>query len=70
MANETLDLAIDLLTRKSLTPNDAGCHDLGESRPQNLLAKSSAFQSGSAVWHMIGNLQRNKARRVVEAREQ
>ncbi len=50
----------------TLALRDAGCHDLGESRPQNLLAKSSSFQTGSAVWHMIGNLQRNKARRVVE----
>ena len=37
MANETLDLAIDLLTRKSLTPNDAGCHDLMAARLQKLL---------------------------------
>ncbi|OYW37429.1 MAG: succinyl-diaminopimelate desuccinylase [Hydrogenophilales bacterium 12-61-10] len=28
MANETLDLAMELLRRKSLTPDDAGCHDL------------------------------------------
>ena len=28
LANETLALAIELLKRKSLTPDDAGCHDL------------------------------------------
>lgn len=50
----------------TLALRDAGCHDLGESRPQNLVAKAAAFQTGSAIWHMIGNLQRNKARRVVE----
>ena len=55
---------VDLETTLAL--RDAGCHDLGESRPQNLVAKAAAFQSGSAIWHMIGNLQRNKARRVVE----
>ena len=50
----------------TLALRDAGCHNLGESRPQNLVAKAAAFQTGSAIWHMIGNLQRNKARRVVE----
>ncbi|MBU2642789.1 MAG: succinyl-diaminopimelate desuccinylase [Thiobacillus sp.] len=36
MANETLDLAIELLRRKSLTPDDAGCHDLIAARLQAL----------------------------------
>ena len=54
---------VDLETTLAL--REAGCHDLGESRPQNLVAKATAFQGESATWHMIGNLQRNKARRVV-----
>jgi pyridoxal phosphate enzyme (YggS family) len=45
---------------------DAGCRDLGESRPQNLITKSTAISSETVIWHMIGHLQRNKARRVVE----
>ena len=36
MANETLDLAIELLRRRSLTPDDAGCHDLIAARLQKL----------------------------------
>ena len=36
MANETLDLAVELLRRKSLTPDDAGCHDLIAGRLQAL----------------------------------
>ena len=49
-----------------------GCEDLGESRPQLLLEKVAAFESPAedetrpVCWHMIGNLQRNKAKRVVE----
>src|SRR5574340_947347 len=36
MANETFELAVELLRRKSLTPDDAGCHDLIAARLQNL----------------------------------
>ncbi|MCA1979439.1 MAG: succinyl-diaminopimelate desuccinylase [Thiobacillus sp.] len=35
-ASETLALAVDLLQRKSLTPDDAGCHDLIAARLQKL----------------------------------
>lgn len=51
---------------------EAGCGDLAESRPQQLMEKASAFkapskaQELSVCWHMIGHLQRNKAKRVVE----
>jgi succinyl-diaminopimelate desuccinylase len=34
--NETVALAIDLLKRRSLTPDDAGCHDLIAARLQKL----------------------------------
>jgi len=38
--------------------------ELGESRPQQLVERASEF--GPAVdWHLIGHLQRNKARRVL-----
>ena len=36
MANETIDLAIELLKRKSLTPDDAGCQDLIAARLEKL----------------------------------
>lgn len=51
---------------------EIGCGNLGESRPQPLIEKAAAFQaasdpeSRSVCWHMIGHLQRNKAKRVVE----
>src|SRR5690242_1068404 len=44
----------------------AGCHNLGESRPQELWYKAEAFSSKPAIapgtvnWHLIGHLQRNK----------
>jgi PLP dependent protein len=45
---------------------EAGCRDLGESRPQQLIEKAACLQGDSVTWHLIGHLQRNKARRMVE----
>jgi pyridoxal phosphate enzyme (YggS family) len=42
----------------------AGCHDLGESRPQELWAKAQAL-GPNVRWHLIGHLQRNKVRRTL-----
>ncbi|MDO9220004.1 MAG: succinyl-diaminopimelate desuccinylase, partial [Thiobacillus sp.] len=36
LTNETLALAVELLKRRSLTPDDAGCHDLIASHLQKL----------------------------------
>jgi pyridoxal phosphate enzyme (YggS family) len=48
---------------------DAGCHVLGESRPQQLWEKAVAladFQRQKGfVWHLIGHLQRNKVARTL-----
>jgi pyridoxal phosphate enzyme (YggS family) len=41
-----------------------GISDLGESRPQELWRKSELIPPG-ARWHLIGPLQRNKARRTL-----
>lgn len=41
----------------------AGLTDLGEARVQELLAKMSQVEG--ARWHLVGRLQRNKARHVV-----
>lgn len=44
---------------------DAGCWDLGESRPQDLWRKAEAIQRPKVRWHLIGHLQRNKVRRTL-----
>jgi pyridoxal phosphate enzyme (YggS family) len=41
----------------------AGCHDLGESRPQELWKKVEDLSDIQLRWHMIGHMQRNKVRR-------
>lgn len=52
------ELAGDLVT--------AGCHDLGENRPQMLWAKAeSLIDRGPITWHMIGHVQTNKLRRML-----
>ena len=43
----------------------ADCHDLGESRPQQLWQRAEALQELSVRWHLIGHLQRNKVRRTL-----
>ena len=45
---------------------ECGLHDLGENRAQNLRSKATAI-GDKARWHMIGHLQRNKARMVLES---
>jgi hypothetical protein len=42
----------------------AGLTDLGENRVQEAIEKIDAPESRGAVWHLIGHLQRNKARHV------
>ena len=46
---------------------EAGCGDLGESRPQQLWEKFAALNGLPIRWHMIGHLQRNKVRRTLPA---
>jgi len=43
----------------------AGCRDLGENRPQDLWRKAEQLRDRTIRWHMIGHLQRNKARRTL-----
>lgn len=45
----------------------AGCHDLGESRPQELWSKAEALADLPVRWHFIGHMQRNKLRRTLPA---
>ena len=44
------------------TAASLGLRDIGESRVQEAQTKRSAFTAGGVTWHMIGHLQRNKAR--------
>ena len=44
------------------TASSLGLRDIGESRVQEAQAKRAAFSGGGVSWHMIGHLQRNKAR--------
>jgi uncharacterized pyridoxal phosphate-containing UPF0001 family protein len=46
---------------------EAGCLDLGESRPQQLWEKFAALDGLSIRWHLVGHLQRNKVRRTLPA---
>jgi len=43
---------------------DAGCIDLGESRPQEVWEKAPQLPA-SVRWHLVGHLQRNKVRRTL-----
>jgi len=45
---------------------DLGVHDLGENRVAELVAKRA--QLGHVRWHLVGQLQRNKVRDVVDGR--
>jgi PLP dependent protein len=44
---------------------EAGCHDLGESRPQELWRKAELLADLPIRWHLIGHLQKNKLKRTV-----
>jgi PLP dependent protein len=43
----------------------AGCHDLGESRPQQLWERADELADLPVRWHFIGHLQRNKTHRTL-----
>ncbi|MBC8874191.1 MAG: YggS family pyridoxal phosphate-dependent enzyme [Planctomycetes bacterium] len=43
----------------------AGCTKMGENRPQQLWDRADQLQGRPIHWHMIGHLQRNKARRTL-----
>ena len=43
----------------------AGCIELGEARPQELLDKARYYTDTPINWHLIGSLQRNKVRKIL-----
>ncbi len=53
-----------------LAAREAGLTHFGENRVQELVEKAEAvpsrIQGGDVMWHMIGHLQRNKAKDVVD----
>jgi PLP dependent protein len=60
--------------QQALELAQAGCTELGESRPQELwskselvgeLASASGLPAPTVHWHLIGHLQRNKLRRTL-----
>ncbi|MCG8449672.1 MAG: YggS family pyridoxal phosphate-dependent enzyme [Pirellulales bacterium] len=51
---------VDVATTAALLA--AGCHALGESRPQQLCGKATEPELSAARWHLVGHLQRNKVR--------
>src|SRR5688500_10351246 len=48
-----------------LAARDAGLTDVGENRVQELAEKVEAVGRNAVTWHLIGHLQRNKARRAL-----
>lgn len=46
---------------------EAGCCDLGESRPQLLWQKAEGISDPKVRWHLIGHLQRNKVARTLQS---
>ena len=45
---------------------DAGLSLFGENRVQECLGKRESWEGPNVEWHMVGHLQRNKARRALE----
>jgi PLP dependent protein len=45
---------------------DLGIHNIGESRPQQLVKRFKTLKSLAFQWHMIGHLQRNKVAELLE----
>jgi pyridoxal phosphate enzyme (YggS family) len=48
-----------------LAARDAGLSDVGENRVQELAEKVEVVGRDAVTWHLIGHLQRNKARRAL-----
>lgn len=50
-----------------LSARDAGLRDVGENRVQELAEKVETVGRDAVKWHLIGHLQRNKARRAIQS---
>lgn len=47
----------------------AGALDLGENKPQEIVSKYPEFEGDGVRWHMIGHLQKNKVRHIIDKAE-
>lgn len=47
----------------------AGALDLGENKPQEIVSKYPEFEGDNVRWHMIGHLQKNKVRHIIDKAE-
>ncbi len=47
----------------------AGALDLGENKPQEIVLKYPEFEGDNVRWHMIGHLQKNKVRHIIDKAE-
>lgn len=45
---------------------DCGMQDFGENKPQELAAKQPVFEQNGVRWHLIGNLQKNKVKHIID----
>ena len=45
---------------------EAGISNFGENRVEDFLNKTATLQNKDIVWHFIGHLQRNKAKKVID----
>lgn len=64
---------ITLIAVSKTKPNEmireavkCGMTELGENKPQELAAKFPEFESDNVHWHLIGNLQKNKVRHIID----
>jgi len=70
VGREADDVTLVVVT-KTVSPEviallpDLGVHDVGENRVQALTERAQALNRLGLRWHMIGHLQRNKARKVL-----
>lgn len=44
----------------------AGLLDFGENRPQEIVSKYPEFEGDGIAWHLIGQLQKNKVRHIID----
>ncbi len=48
---------------------DAGMCEFGENRPQEIVRKYPEFEDENIKWHLIGQLQKNKVRHIIDKAE-
>ena len=63
----TIVAATKYLSSEEMIPLlDAGINNFGENRVEPFLEKYEALKGRNIVWHFIGHLQRNKAKKIID----